>query len=102
EILFIDARNLGHLINRKTLEFSDDDITQVASTYHKWRTDDESYTDIQGFCKSISIEEVKAMNYVLTPGRFVGLPDDEDDFNFEERFTSLKTELEKQISEEDE
>ena len=108
EILFIDARNLGFLKTRKNLEFTDDDIAKIASTYHNWRTNDlpggqagTAYEDIQGFCKSVSIEEVKALNYVVTPGRFVGLPDDEDDFNFEERFTSLKTELENQISEED-
>ncbi|MBK9932245.1 MAG: SAM-dependent DNA methyltransferase [Saprospiraceae bacterium] len=99
EILFIDARNLGFLKTRKNLEFTDEDIAKIADTYHQWKND-KSYTDIQGFCKSVNIEEVKALNYVVTPGRFVGLPDDEDDFNFEERFTALKTELEKQIAEE--
>lgn len=100
EVLFIDARNLGHLINRRTRKFSDDDIAKVAQTYHNWRTEGEEYEDIKGFCKSASIEDVTSKDYVLTPGRYVGLEDNEDDFDFEERFTSLQAELQSQMAEE--
>jgi len=109
EILFIDARNLGHLINRRTLEFTDEDIAKVASTYHEWRRDphlnplpegEEGYKDIPSFCSSTSIEKIKELDYVLSPGRYVGLPEEEDDFDFAERFTTLKSELEEQIKEE--
>lgn len=100
EILFIDARNLGHLINRRTRELSADDIQKIAGTYHNWRNVDGNYEDIAGFCASAPISKVRDLDYVLTPGRYVGLPDEEDDFNFGERFASLKAELEAQLKEE--
>ncbi|HRV56323.1 MAG TPA: N-6 DNA methylase, partial [Mangrovimonas sp.] len=100
EILFIDARNLGRLINRRTKELTQDDIRQIADTYHNWRNVEGKYEDIPGFCASAPISKVKELDYMLTPGRYVGLPDDEDDFDFNERFTALKAELEEQLKEE--
>ena len=101
EILFIDARNMGHLINRRTREFSDEDIQKIAQTYHNWRNPVGDYKDVKGFCKSATIEEVAALDYVLTPGRYVGLPDDEDDFDFNERFSKLTAELKEEMLEEE-
>jgi type I restriction enzyme M protein len=100
EILFIDARNLGHLVNRRTRELSQEDIDKIAGTYHNWRNTDGNYEDIPGFCASAPVTKVAELDYVLTPGRYVGLPDDEDDFDFNERFTTLKAELEEQLKEE--
>lgn len=100
EILFIDARNLGHLINRRTKILSDDDIKLITETYHNWRNKDGVYEDVAGFCASVPLEKVAELDYVLTPGRYVGLADDEDEFDFKERFTSLKAEFEAQLTEE--
>jgi type I restriction enzyme M protein len=100
EILFIDARNLGHLINRRTKELSPEDIQQITDTYHAWLAGDDSYEGIKGFCASAPIERVAELDYVLTPGRYVGLPDEDDDFNFVERFTDLKAEFDSQLIEE--
>lgn len=100
EILFIDARNLGHLINRRTRELSHKDIKQIADTYHAWRNPYGNYADIKSFCCSVSLERVKELDFVLTPGRYVGLPDDEDDFDFKARFSALKAEFEAQLQEE--
>lgn len=100
EILFIDARNLGSLINRRTKVLSEEDIQKIADTYHNWRNKGGQYEDIPGFCASVDINTVAELDYVLTPGRYVGLADEEDDFDFAERFTTLKAEFESQLEEE--
>ena len=100
EILFIDGRNLGHLINRRTRELSAEDIQQISQTYHNWRTGEDAYEDVKGFCASVPLERVGDLDYVMTPGRYVGLAEEEDDFDFTERFTALKAEFEAQLEEE--
>jgi len=100
DILFIDGRNLGHLINRRTRELSPEDIQQISQTYHNWRTGEGTYEDVKGFCASVPLEQVAKLDYVMTPGRYVGLAVEDDDFDFAERFTALKAEFEAQLEEE--
>src|SRR3990170_3049944 len=71
KVLFIDARNLGYLINRRTKDFSDEDIVKIADTYHHWRDKNEKYEDIPGFCKAVALDEIRQKDYVLTPGRYI-------------------------------
>lgn len=93
KILFIDARELGHMIDRRIKELSEDDIQKIASTYQNWRQGKE-YEDIQGFCKSATLEEVSAQDYILTPGRYVGIAEKEIDSEpFEEKMERLTAEL---------
>jgi type I restriction enzyme M protein len=100
KVLFIDARNLGYLINRRTKDFTDEDIAKITDTYHHWHYKNKKYEDTPGFCKSVSLDEIREKDYVLTPGRYIGLPEDEDDFDFVERFGKLKAELDEQMKEE--
>ena len=103
EILFIDAREVGYMLNRRTRSFSEDDIQKIASTYHNWRNMDGAYADVPGFCKSATVAEVQEKGCVLTPGRYVGLPEEEDDgIPFEEKINALTTQLAEQFAHEDE
>ncbi|MBW7996822.1 MAG: SAM-dependent DNA methyltransferase [Candidatus Glassbacteria bacterium] len=106
ELLFIDARKLGHLVDRKRRELSDEDLANIADTYHAWRGETEAigrrgeYEDVSGFCKAASLEEVAVHGHVLTPGRFVGAEMAEDDgVPFEEKFAKLMVTLEEQFEE---
>ena len=101
EILFIDARKLGHMVDRTRKEFSDEDIQKIARTYHAWRGEGEAgaYEDVPGFCKSATLEEIKANGYVLTPGRYVGAADvEDDDMPFAEQFAKLRAKLNAQLA----
>lgn len=127
QVLFIDARNLGHMVDRAERAFSDEDIAQIANTYHAWRgtpaqvtppgelvetplaeqtplvepvETPTEYSDIPGFCYSATLAEIKAADYALTPGRFVGAADVEDDGEpIEQKLERLTAELYTQFDE---
>lgn len=94
KILFIDARKMGYMETRKHREMTDEEIKQIYDTYHNWRDCKEEYQDLQGFSKSTSIEEVRTHEYILTPGRYVGVEEVEDDSEpFDEKMARLTGEL---------
>ena len=96
ETLFIDARQMGEMIGRTHKELTEAEIAEIARTYHAWRGEekDGGYKDIAGFCKAATLEEIKKHDFVLTPGRYVGIPEEEDDgITFEEKMESLSQQL---------
>ena len=100
--LFIDAHKMGHLIDRTHREFSDEEISRIADTYHAWRGEKDAgkYKDTPGFCKSSTIEDIRAHGHVLTPGRYVGAEDIADDGEpFDEKMKRLTAKLEEQFAE---
>uniref|UniRef100_UPI0010AB2829 N-6 DNA methylase n=1 Tax=Paracoccus aeridis TaxID=1966466 RepID=UPI0010AB2829 len=104
EVLFIDARKMGALVpgSRKQKELSAEEIRRIAATYHAWRGEvhEGSYEDVPGFCKSATLKEIAAHNFVLTPGRYVGAgAAEEDGRDFEEEFERLMGTLREQFAE---
>lgn len=101
ETLFIDASEKGFMADRTHRQFTDEDVAEIAGTYHKWRLADNGYEDMKGFCKAETMENIAKHDFVLTPGRYVGIPDEEDDgIPFEEKMRKLTTELKGQLKEE--
>jgi len=99
EILFIDARKLGSMVDRTHRELTDDDVARIAGTYHAWRGEKAAgeYDDVAGFCKSATLDEVRAHGHVLTPGRYVGAEAVEDDGEpFDAKMTRLVAQLREQ------
>lgn len=97
QTLFIDARKMGDMVNRRLRELSDEDIKKIANTYIAWQNED-GYEDVQGYCKVASIDEIKEHDYILTPGRYVGIEEVEDDGEpFEEKMERLTNTLANQF-----
>jgi type I restriction enzyme M protein len=102
ETLFIDARKIGHLVDRTHRDLTDEDIERITHTYHAWRGEPDAgeYEDVPGFCKSATLEEISTHGHVLTPGRYVGSEAIEDDGEpFEEKMARLTAVLEEQFAE---
>ncbi|QUI68354.1 class I SAM-dependent DNA methyltransferase [Pseudoalteromonas sp. M8] len=105
ETLFIDAREMGTMVSRVHKELTTDDITEIARTYHAWRGEkkDGEYQDKAGYSKSATLEEIKANDFVLTPGRYVGAADLEDDgIPFEVKMKKLSQTLYSQMEQSEE
>ncbi len=100
EVLFIDARTLGTMISRRQRALTDEDIARIAGVYHAWRGEGGEYADVPGFTKSATIDEIRKHGHVLTPGRYVGAWDSEEDAEpFEEKMKRLVGELDDQRTE---
>ena len=90
--LFIDARKMGHMVDRKHRDFSDDDIQKLADTFSQFQ--DGTLEDVKGFCAVVDTKEIEKQDYILTPGRYVGIEEvEEDDEPFEEKMARLTSEL---------
>jgi len=98
EILFIDASEMGYLSDRTHRMFTDNDVKKIADTYHEWRSKESKYKNIKGFCNSATVKDIEKHNFVLTPGRYVGIPDEIDDgIPFEKKMGKLNEELKGQM-----
>ncbi|MGO8805536.1 MAG: N-6 DNA methylase [Candidatus Bathyarchaeia archaeon] len=108
EVLFIDARKLGIMVDRRHRELTQEDIKRISDAYHAWRGEPIDgqhieYKDIAGFCRAAKLEEIRKQGYILTPGRYVGSEEEEDDGEeFAEKMQRLTAELAEQMNEEQE
>jgi len=97
-VLFIDARKMGILVDRRHRELTDEEIKKISYTYHAWRGEGGKYEDILGFCKSAKLDEIRKHGHILTPGRYVGAEEEEEDLEgFDLKMKRLTSELREQF-----
>jgi type I restriction enzyme M protein len=105
EVLFIDARKQGVMVDRRHRQLTLEDIKKIGDTYHAWRGEvvdgqSKEYADIAGFCKAAKLDEIRKQSHILTPGRYVGAEEEADDEEeFEEKMKNLTTKLTEQMIE---
>ncbi|MEK6963933.1 MAG: class I SAM-dependent DNA methyltransferase [Nanoarchaeota archaeon] len=98
EVLFIDARKMGVMVDRRHRELSDEDVKKITEVYHAWRGEGGKYADVKGFCKAVKLDEIRKHEHILTPGRYVGAEEEEEDSEaFEEKMKRLTSELVEQM-----
>jgi type I restriction enzyme M protein len=98
EVLFIDARKMGVMVDRRHRELTDEEIQKIAAAYHAWRGEGGKYKDVPGFCKAVKLDEIRKHGHILTPGRYVGAEEVEEDGEpFEEKMRRLTVELIEQM-----
>ena len=103
EILFIDASELGYMKDRVHRGFAQEDLDQITTCYHNWRKGSSEYEDVKGFCSSATLDQIAKHDYVMTPGRYVGIPDEVDDgIPFENKMADLTATMAKQMEKEQE
>jgi type I restriction enzyme M protein len=102
QVLFIDARKMGRMVDRTHRELTDEDIKKITNTYHAWRGEKDAgeYAGVPGFCKSATLEEIRQHGHVLTPGRYVGAEAQADDGeSFDQKMQRLVAQLREQQAE---
>jgi len=103
ETLFIDASNMGYMEDRTHRAFADEDVAKIRDSYLNWKKGNEVYEDEKGYCKSASLADIEKHNFILTPGRYVGIPEEEDDgIPYEDKIEDLTGKLTSQIQKESE
>lgn len=102
EILFMDLRTMGIPLEKKYVQFSDEEIKQISQTYHKWQNEDEKYVDIQEYCYSAKLEEVQEKDYSLVPSKYIEFVNRDENIDFDEKMNTLREEFTALLKEEEE
>jgi len=101
EVLFIDLREVGIPFEKKFIQFSEENVNYISSTYHEWQLKDSDYKDVPEYCFSANIEEIKKKDYSLVPSKYIEFINRDENINFDEKMTSLKSEFTELLREEE-